>query len=136
MTSDRSARPLPALLVAASVLALEGLASVAFGISEALHINASRLVVGLGATLLIFGYGAFLGAVAWALGRGRRWSRGPAIATQLLHLPIAWSFRDGGTWWVAVLLGVAAVVTLVCVLLPSSTAVLVDGDEGPSDAGT
>ena len=56
---------------------------------------------------------------------GRRWSRGPAVATQLILLPIALSFRAGPTTWVAGLIAVAAVGTLVGLLHPRSTEVFV-----------
>jgi hypothetical protein len=56
---------------------------------------------------------------------GRRWSRGPAVATQLILLPIAWSFRGGVTTWVSVALAVVAIVVLIGVLHPRSTAVFV-----------
>jgi hypothetical protein len=60
--------------------------------------------------------------------RGRRWSRAPAIATQLIQLPIALSFRGGETTWFAVLLGAVSLTVIVCLLLPSSTRAFV-GDQ-------
>jgi hypothetical protein len=40
-------------------------------------------------------------------------------------LPIAWSFRGGGTTWISVTLAVLAIAVLVGVLHPRSTAVFV-----------
>ena len=57
--------------------------------------------------------------------RGKRWSRGPAVATQLILLPLALSFAGGGTTWISVVLAVLAVTVLVGVLHPRSTAVFV-----------
>jgi hypothetical protein len=105
-------------------------------VAEATQLRVSRWVVGAGASLLMLGYGAFLAAVARGVLRGRRWSRGPAVATQLLHLPIAWSFNGGSTRWVAWTLIGSALTVLVCLLLPSSTAILVDESEGKGEPET
>ena len=59
--------------------------------------------------------------VARGVLRGRRWSRAPAIATQLIQLPIAWSFYGGQTTWFALLLGAVSLIVIVCLLLPTST---------------
>lgn len=73
-------------------------------------------------------YGTFLLAVARGVFRGRRWSRAPAVATQLLLLPVAWSFRSGQTTWVFYNLAGLAVVILVALLKPSSTAIFVPAE--------
>ena len=62
---------------------------------------------------------------------GRRWSRGPAVATQLILLPIAWSFRGGVTTGISVALALLAIAALIGLLHPRSTAVFV----GPALAG-
>ena len=51
--------------------------------------------------------------------------QGPAVATQLILLPIALSFRGGTTTWVSVTLAGLAIAVLVGVLHPRSTAVFV-----------
>lgn len=119
------ARTAPALRPAAVILVLEGLAAAAYGVFEVSQINSARLVVGLGAGLLLVAYGGALILLARGLSRARRWSRGPVAASQLIQLPLAWGFHTGQTAWVAALLGLTAVVVLVCILLPSSTAALV-----------
>jgi hypothetical protein len=123
------ARPPAGLRVAALLLALEALAAAAYGVAEALQAQSGRIMVGLGAAAVLLVYAVGLASVARGLLRVRRWARGPAVATQLIHLPVAYSFRGGETWWVALLLGGFAVVVLVGVLLPSSTAVLVRDPE-------
>lgn len=96
------------------------------GAVGATQIRTFELVVGTGTALLLIGYGAFLVAVSRGVWRGRRWSRGPAVATQLLHVPIAWSLNGGGAAWVTWPLILVSVLTLVCLVLPASTAVFLE----------
>jgi len=119
----------PALFLAAVLLSLQALVAVSFGVIEVAQIRTFRMVVGAGVAVLMFGYGALLAAVARGVILVRRWSRGPAVATQILHLPIAWSFRDGATWWVALILAAMSMTVLVCLLIPPSTALFVDDAE-------
>ena len=71
------------------------------------------------------GFGVLLILIARGVFRGRRWSRAPAVVTQLILLPIAWSFRGGPTTLVAVVMAAVSVAVLVCVLHPRSTEVFV-----------
>lgn len=93
---------------------------------ELIATRASRAVVGSGAAIILLAYAGLLAMVARGVLRGRRWSRAPAIATQLIQLPIAWSFRGGQTTWFALLLGVVSLTVIVCLLLPASTRAFVD----------
>lgn len=121
--ADRPAeRPLP-LLVAALLLALEALAALAFGVIALTQIQMSRAVLGSGVAIWMIGYGVLLLVVARGVLRGKRWSRAPALATQLILLPIAFSFRNEPTTWVAGAMAVAAVGTMVGILHPRSTEV-------------
>jgi hypothetical protein len=70
-------------------------------------------------------FGLLLLVVARGVFLGRRWSRGPAVVTQLILLPLAWSFKGGATTWVSVVLAVLAITILVGLLHPRSTAVFV-----------
>lgn len=120
------ARKAPPLLVAAGVLLMaEALAALAFGVLEIGQIRSTRAVVGVGVAAVMIGYGLVLALVARGVLRGRRWSRGPAVATQLILLPIAWSFRAAPTTAVGLVIGLVAVAVLVGLLHPRSTAVFV-----------
>lgn len=116
------------LFLAAAVLGLEALASILYGVLEATQIDRNRLVVGVGVTLLMLGYGAALIIVSRGVARGRRWARGPTVATQLLQLLLAYNFGHGPTRPFGFALGAAAVVVLACVLAPTSTAIFTEGE--------
>ena len=111
------------LFLAAAIISIEALSAAAYALVAATTIRSSRLVVGAGVTLLMLGYAALLAAVARGVARGRRWSRGPAVATQLLQALLASSFASGVTWKAGLALGVVALAALVCLLVPSATAV-------------
>lgn len=117
------------MTLAAALVAVEGLAALIFGAFEIGEIRADRPVVGVGVALLMISYAALLLVAARALLRGRRWSRGPAVATQLILLPVGWSFRGGSTTWVAVVLIALAVVVLIGLLHPRATAYLVPAED-------
>jgi hypothetical protein len=117
------------LVVAAAILALEGLLSLGFGVLELVQVHLSRLLLGGGVAIIMICYAALLLAVSRGVLRGRRWSRAPGIATQLLQLPIAWSFRGTQTGWIAGTLALSALVVLVCLLLPTSTVIFVPEEE-------
>jgi hypothetical protein len=117
-------RPLT-IVIAAALLALEGLIGLAYAGLEVGQIRMSRAVVGVGVTVLMACFGLLLLVVARGVFLGKRWSRGPAVATQLILLPIAWSFKGGSTTWVSVMLAALAIAVLVGVLHPRSTAVFV-----------
>lgn len=122
----------PALLLAAVLIAVEGLAALVFGVLEASQISPVRAVMGVGVTVIMLGYGVLLGLVARGVARGRRWSRGLAVVTQLILLLLGYSFRQPPTTWAGLVMGLVALAVLVCLLVPSSTKVFVGGD----DAGT
>jgi hypothetical protein len=117
-------RPLT-IVVAAALLAVEALIALGYAVLEIGQVRVSRVAVGLGVTILMACFGLLLLVVARGVLLGRRWSRGPAVATQLILLPIAWSFRGGVTTWVSVVLATLAIAVLVGVLHPRSTAVFV-----------
>jgi uncharacterized membrane protein (DUF2068 family) len=111
------------------VVAAEGLVLFVLGIAEAFTIHSDRLVLGLTTSAFFVAYGAALVFVALrGLWRAARWSRGPAVFTQLIQLLVAYSFWGGPTKIVAVALAVAAVAVLICVFQKASTDALA-GDE-------
>jgi hypothetical protein len=120
---DAQYRTSQALRAAAVLLATEALAALGFGLLAGADIHRNRIIVGAGTAVLMLGYAVLLGTTARGVWRGRRWSRGPTIATQLIQLPVAWSFVGGQTTWLALLLAGVSITILVCVLLPSSTAI-------------
>ncbi|MFD5428363.1 hypothetical protein [Streptomyces sp. NPDC127084] len=116
----------PRLTAAAAVCALEALALVVGGVY--------LLVSGLlgapestsqaesgGATLIALGVIPLLAARGLLLRRG--WSRGPAIITQLMALPVAWTLlRSSGAMIPAgIALAVVALTGLALLLSPSTT---------------
>jgi hypothetical protein len=125
VAADRPpSRPAP-LLLAAALLGVEALVALVFGGIALTQIRISRAEVGAGVAILMLGYGLLLLALARGVFLGRRWSRAPAVATQLILLPIAFSFRAAPTTWVAGAIALAAVGILVGVLHPRSTEVFV-----------
>ncbi|MBT2384581.1 hypothetical protein [Streptomyces sp. ISL-11] len=124
------AGPRPARLTAAAALsALEGVALLAAGIY--------LLVMGLlgkpdspqqaetgGLTVLALAALPLIAALG--LWRLRRWSRGPAMITQIMALPVAWTlFNAGGALIAAgIALALVAVGTLALLVNPMATEAL------------
>ncbi|MFJ6936772.1 hypothetical protein [Streptomyces sp. NPDC101132] len=130
--------PVPARLTAAAALtALEGLALAGLGVY--------MLLVGVlgdpdspqqaetgGVTLLA------LAALPLVAARGlrlrRRWSRGPALMTQLMAMPVAWTLYNTGGAMIAAAAALALAAVAVVVLLVNPTATEALG-AGPRTAG-
>ncbi|MBW5481616.1 hypothetical protein [Streptomyces bambusae] len=128
---------LPGRLTAAAALtALEGLALAALGVY--------MLFVGIagdpdspqqaetgGVTLLALA--ALPLVAAGGLRLGRRWSRGPALITQLMAMPVAWTLwtTGGAMTAAAVALALAAVAVVALLVNPTATEAL---GIGPKDA--
>jgi hypothetical protein len=115
--------PLP-LLVAAALVALEGLGLVGLCVAEALSVSADKLVMGATTAAFFLLYGVALGVFAWLLWHRRSWPRAPVVLTQLLQLGLAWSLRGGVTTVAAVALAVVALAVLAGVFHPASLAAL------------
>jgi peptidoglycan/LPS O-acetylase OafA/YrhL len=122
------------LLVAAALLGAQALVALVFGVLEARSISSLRVVLGLGVTLIMLGYGLLLALVARGVASGRRWSRGLAVVTQLLLLLLGYSFRQPPTTWAGLLMGLVALTTLVCLLAPASTRVFL-AEDPPATTG-
>ncbi|MFE5207912.1 hypothetical protein [Streptomyces sp. NPDC056600] len=130
---EKSEGPRPGRLTAAAVISgLEGLALLAGGIAM-IALGAGdgdvRSSVTGGLTLLVLAL-LPLTAARGLLAR-RSWSRGPAVITQLLALPVAYSLLqvDSVAIWAGILLGAAAVVGLVLLVHPATAQAL--GVRGP-----
>jgi hypothetical protein len=107
-------------VVAAGLTFVEGLLTVLFGVSEAVDLDSERLVMGLTTALFFLSYGAGLIVCAWGMNTLRPWARGPVLLAQLVWLGLAWNFRTGGTWPVAVVLAAVAALVLAGLLHPRS----------------
>ncbi|MFJ7901006.1 hypothetical protein ACIQ6V_11000 [Streptomyces sp. NPDC096198] len=132
------AEPRPARLTAAAALAgLEGLALAAGGVW--------MLVLGLtgspddrqgavtgGITLIVLALLPLLAARGLLL--RRRWSRGPAVMTQLMALPVAYNLLQADSVAIpaGIALAVVAVASLVLLVNPATTRAL--GIRGPERA--
>ncbi|MBP2703413.1 hypothetical protein JOL79_06320 [Microbispora sp. RL4-1S] len=131
--SPSTGRP-ATLVVAGAVLAAEGLLALALGgyvAVETLTARASDLVSALAEAGLAVVAGAALLWVAWGLWQALRWSRGPAVVTQIFVVPVAITLIQGGQYGYGVPLVVAAVVALAALLAPASTRALVGEDDMP-----
>lgn len=129
MTQSSSAsapvRPPAPILVAAGLILLEAVVVLVLGVLEAANTRSHRAVVGVGGAILLGLYAAWLAVIAWGLLRLRMWARGMAVATQVVLLPVAWSFWGGSTTWVAVVLAAVALTVIGCLVSPPATRALV-----------
>lgn len=119
----------------------EGLGAVAFGAYTGVETALGAAldpVAAIGITVIALAGGLGMLACARGLVRADQWSRAPAVLTQLFALPVAWSLWQSEQYAFAVPLGAAAVLALVTVLSPPSTAWLLedhDEDDGAEDRG-
>ncbi len=119
----------PALLVAASLVAVEGLLLLGYAVLELASVSSDRVAVAVTTSVFFAGYGALLVGAAWAITHGHSWARSPMVLAQLIQLGVAWSFRGGDTTWVAVALAAVALVVLVGLLNPASIDALTDPED-------
>lgn len=137
---DVDAGPRPGRLTAAAALTgVEGLAVAVLGAAFLImgmlgHPKDPQLAETGGITMLA------LAALPLIAARGllarRRWARGPALITQLMALPVAWTLLGSGTVLTVggIALGVAAFVVLGLLVHPDATRALGIGD-GAAEAG-
>ena len=114
------------LRLAAGVTLVEALGAVGVGgwlVGEALVQRPAGLAIALSSGIFVLVAGVVLALLAWGLFRAQRWSRSPTVVCQLLMLPLGYELLSGSTTAVGVGMLVTAVVTLVLVLAPPSTAV-------------
>ena len=126
--SSPGSRPAPLVAVAALVtaqgLGLVGLA-VFYGV-ELVRATATSVVAAVISALLTLAGGLGVLLVARALWRGRRWGRAPALVTQLLVLPVAFSLVQGDRPYVGVPLVVWALAVLTLLFTPAVAGALED----------
>ena len=121
-------RPTP-LVVAASLVAVEGLLMLLLAVLELASLDADRLAMGATTSIFFAAYGVGLLLCAWSLLNGQSWARSPVVLTQLIGLGVAWSFRGGDTTGIAVGIAVVALLVLVGIFHPASLAFLSDEEE-------
>ncbi len=117
------------LLVAASLVAVEGAVLVTYGLLEAAALSQGRLTMGVTTAGFFLAFGALLILCAWSLRGLNAWARGPALLAQLVQLGLAWNFRNGSTLPVALTLALVAMLVLAGLLHPASIAALADAPE-------
>ncbi|MEV7557338.1 hypothetical protein [Streptomyces sp. NPDC089795] len=117
------------LTAAAALTALEGLALAGLGfymlfVGIAGDPDSAQQAETGGITLLALA--ALPLVAARGLRLGRRWSRGPALITQLMALPVAWTLYSAGGAMIAaaVALAVAAVAVVALLVNPTATEAL------------
>jgi len=128
MSEDRGSTPPAPLVVAATLVVVEGLLLLGYGVLEAAHIEAARAAMGATTAAFFILLAAMLIACGWLVVRGRAWPRSPIVVAQVMFLGLAWSFRGGGTTWVSIGLALVAVVVLVGLLHPASIDALTEAD--------
>lgn len=121
------------LPLAAAIEGLEGLALGGYAVYAGVETvagepNDAGSAWALAGTMLVLGAMAVFAAMA--LYRRRRWSRGPAVATQIFALPVAVTFLQAGRSGVGAILVVAAVAGLVALLHPATTRKLLEQHAG------
>lgn len=114
----------PPLLVAAALVAIEGVVLVLLGVVEVLNLDSGRLTMGVTVSAFFLAFAALLIACGWGLRRRQPWARGPALITQVIALGLAWNFRGGGTTAVSIALLVVAAIVLAGILHPRSVEAL------------
>ncbi|MFF9123764.1 hypothetical protein ACF09J_10750 [Streptomyces sp. NPDC014889] len=137
-TAD-AAGPRPRRLTYAAALAgLEGLVLVAGGIWMLVagvtgHEGDRKTGITGGVTVLVLALLPLLAARGLLLRRG--WSRGPAVITQIMALPVAYTLlrSDGAAIPGGIVLAAVAVTALVLLVNPETTSAL--GIKGPGRAG-
>jgi hypothetical protein len=120
------------LTVAAVVLAAEGLLALILGVYAAVE-SLIGAATDLSSGLVVAGFGVLVGAgllwVAWGVLQALRWSRGPAVVTQIFALPVAFGLIGSDQYGFGVPVVAAAVIVLVTILAPQSTRALMGEDD-------
>ncbi|MBA2956643.1 hypothetical protein GON03_01240 [Nocardioides sp. MAH-18] len=120
------------LLVAASLVAVEGLLLLGYAVLEVASVDSDRVAVAATTGLFFLAYGVGLLVCARGLSRRRSWARSPVVLAQLIQLGVAWSFWGGSTTAVAIAVALVAVIVLVGVFHPASIEALEAADADPT----
>lgn len=113
------------LLIAAVVVALEGLVALGLGIYvgvESLTGRPDNLTTAIAESAFGVLIGAGLLWVAWGgLFKAERWGRAPGVLTQIFMLPVAVTLMESGLPVIGIPLIVVALAGLVALLAPPTT---------------
>ena len=110
----------PPLTVAASLVAVESMLLVLYGLTLIPSLKGERLAMGVTALVFLVIYGGFLGYCAWRIWQLHSWARAPIVMGQLIQIPVGLSFWGGKTSAVSVVLIVVAVGVLAGIFHPRS----------------
>lgn len=119
------------LITGAAIEAVQGAAALGFGLFvgwETIVGKSVDLASAIGVTLLAIFGGAGMLLVARGLMRGQRWSRSPAVLTQLFAIPVSVSLIQSDQYGIGVPLVALAIAALVLILSKPSNDVLVRGE--------
>ncbi|MGW6390740.1 hypothetical protein ACWFR1_09560 [Streptomyces sp. NPDC055103] len=127
-STEQTSRP-TRLAAAAAVAGIEALGLLAGGVYmlvNALTDGSGDLTGALTGAVTLVALGLIPLAAARGLWRCRSWSRGPAVITQILALPVAWQMLQANSALipVGVVLGALAVTGLVLLVNPATTEAL------------
>jgi hypothetical protein len=128
-------RPLT-LTVGAAIEAAEGVAALGFGLFVGWETIVGKPLdpaSAIGVTVLALAGGGGMLLVARGLLQARRWSRSPAVLTQLFAVPISVSMIQSGQYAIGVPMIVLALTALVLLLSKPSNDVLVHGEHSPGE---
>ncbi|MEU5218961.1 hypothetical protein AB0G79_22560 [Streptomyces sp. NPDC020807] len=117
------------LAAAAAVAGIEALGLLAGGVYmlvRSLTDGTGDLTGALTGAVTLVALGLIPLAAARGLWLGRSWSRGPAVITQILALPVAWQMLQANSAMIpaGIALGVLAVTGLVLLVNPATTEAL------------
>ncbi|MFE4618857.1 MULTISPECIES: hypothetical protein [Streptomyces] len=127
-STEQTSRP-TRLAAAAAVAGIEALGLLAGGVYmlvKALTDGSGDLTGALTGAVTLVALGLIPLAAARGLWLRRSWSRGPAVITQILALPVAWQMLQANSAMIpaGVVLGALAVTGLVLLVNPATTEAL------------
>ncbi|KQX13902.1 hypothetical protein ASC82_08220 [Streptomyces sp. Root431] len=127
-STEQTSRP-TRLAAAAAVAGIEALGLLAGGVYmlvKALTDGTGDLTGALTGAVTLVALGLIPLAAARGLWLRRSWSRGPAVVTQILALPVAWQMLQANSALIpaGVVLGALAVTGLVLLVNPATTEAL------------
>jgi hypothetical protein len=114
-------------VVAASLVAVEAVMLVVYGVLEIVAVSGSRVVMGVTTSAFFVAYGVALLLCVRGLLRLRSWARAPIVLAQLIQVLVGWSFRGGGTTPVAVAMIAVGLLVLAGLFHPASVRALAPG---------